>query len=108
VKDHHETGVADEEGSDCRPSWPYPTILFLYAIVFFISYWLGPIVGASLFFGLMGVCTWSACSSRQFEKLQVEYPSLLRSEYVANMLVLPVVVPLLIFVVLLVVGRVPS
>ena len=100
--------MANDERVDRKPSWPFPTILFLYAVVFLISRWTGPMVGGILFFGLMGACIWGAFSRKQFEELQAKYPSLHRSEYIANMAIFPVVLPLVVFVLLLVLGRIPS
>jgi hypothetical protein len=100
-------GVSEDElvhdtETDRRPSWPYPTILFLYVLVFLITPTIGTTIGLVLFFGLMGVCLWGAVSRSQYEKMQKRYPSLLRSAYVMNMIVFPVVVPLVILVLLLV------
>jgi hypothetical protein len=79
----------------------------LYAVVFLITFKVGQIVGAILFFGLMGVCIWGAFSHRQFVQMQGRYPSLHRSEYIANMAIFPVGLPLVIFVVLLILQKLP-
>jgi hypothetical protein len=91
-----------------RPSWSYPTILVLYVVILLITPTIGTTIGSALFLGLMGFCVWGAVSRIQYEQLQNKYPSLLRSEYFMNMLVLPVVVPLVVFVLLLAIRRLPS
>ena len=103
-----ENQLAHDEEADRRPSWSYPTILFLYVLVFLITPTIGTTIGLTLFLGLMGVCLWGAGSRNQYEKTQKKYTSLLRSEYVLNMIVFPVVVPLIIFVLILVIKRLPS
>ncbi len=94
--------MANDAEVDPRPSWPYPTILFLYFIIFLITPITGTIIGLVLFFGLMGVCLWSAVSQNQYEKLKKNHPSLPRSDYIFNMVIFPIIVPLIVFALLMV------
>ncbi len=88
--------------SERRPSWPYPIFLFFYLVIFLITPTVGTNIGLILFFGLMGVCLWLSVSRKEYEGFRKNYPSLQRSEYVANMMIIPVIVPLLLFVLLVV------
>ena len=108
MKNESEDQLAHDAETDRRPSWSYPTVLVFYVVVFLITPTIGTTIGLVLFFGLMGFCLWGAVSRSQYEGLQKKYPSLLRSEYVMNMIVFPVVVPLTIFALLLVFGKFPS
>ena len=99
LEDGLEEQRADEAGR--RPSWPYPSILFLYIVIFLIAPVAGGTIGLILFFGLMGACVWNAVSQSQYEKLKENYPDLPRSDYLFNSLIFPVIVPLIIFVLLM-------
>jgi len=85
-----------------RPSWPYPSILFLYLVIFLLTPHIGEIAGLILFFSLMSASLWGALSPGQYQKIIQRYPTLPRRDYVINMLLFPVLVPLLIFVSLIV------
>ncbi len=93
-----ENAVQEER----RPSWPYPTFLFLYAVIFVLTPMIGETIGAILFFGLVLFCLWGAVSRKQYELLKKRYPNLSRSDYVLNNLLFPVIVPMIIFVVLMI------
>jgi hypothetical protein len=99
--------LVNDAKSGSRPSWPYPTILILYLIIFLITPVTGVATGLALFFGLMGVCLWNAISENQFKKLKQNHPSLTRSDYLFNMIIFPVVVPLIVFVLLMVFKHFP-
>jgi hypothetical protein len=88
--------------SEKRPSWPYPTFLFLYVVIFFITPFVGSTIGLIMFFGLLGFCLWGAISPDQYEQLRKSYPALSRHDYVLNNLIFPVIVPLIIFIILMV------
>ena len=100
-KDSEDTQINREENGR-GPSWPYPQIHFLYVVIYFVTPYTGETIGLILFIALMSVCTWAAISKNEYEQLKQNYPSLWRGNYIANMLILPVIVPLLIFVILLV------
>lgn len=89
------------EQEERRPSWPYPTFLFLYVIIFFIAPFAGDVVGLFLFFGLVAFCLWGAVSKKQYEQLKKSYPGLTREDYMVNNLLFPVVVPLIVFALLM-------
>ena len=95
-----EDKVAAESESGRRPSWPYPIFLILYGVIFLMTPMVGSTVGLVLFFGLIGVGVWNAISRHQYEQLKKNYPAVSRGDYVLNNLVLPVLVPLVLFVVL--------
>lgn len=96
-----EEKLAPDAEPEKRPSWPYPTFLFLYVVIFLITPVVGPTVGSLLFFGLLVFCLWGAVSRNQYKQLKKRYPSLSRPEYVLNNLIFPVIVPFIIFVVLM-------
>jgi hypothetical protein len=103
-----ETEPAQNVEPDGRPSWSYPTILVLYVVILLLTPTIGTTIGLVLFLGLLGFCLWGAVSRRQYETLQKHYPSLLRSEYVLNMTVFPVVLPVIVFVLLVVFKKLQS
>lgn len=78
---------------DSTPRWPYPVILFLYALIWFVTPYIGATIGLLLYVGLLSICTWSAISVKEYEKSKENYPSLSRLSYFLNMFILPVVVP---------------
>ncbi len=84
-----------------KPSYSYPTILFLYVLIFIITPYIGEVAGLILFFGLMGVSFWAAVSLKQYNIIKKNYPAETRYEYVANMVIFPVIVPLVIFLIVL-------
>jgi len=92
-----------DNDSERRPSWPYPIILFLYVVIFLATPVLGSTIALSLFFLLIGICVWNAASKSHFEKLKDNYPALPRSDYVFNMLIFPVIFPLIIFGIVMVI-----
>lgn len=96
-----ENSVTDAN-PDGRPSWPYPVILLLYVIIYLLAPTVGTIVGLVLFFCLQAVCLWGATSRNQYEKMKKTYSTLSRPEYFFNMIIFPVVVPLLIFIALII------
>jgi len=100
-EDGLEESKRDDSGIGRRPSWPYPTILFLYVVIFFLTPVLGMSTGLILFFGLMGFCVWGAVSRNQYEKLLKSYPDLPRSDYVLNNLIFPVILPLIVLALLM-------
>ena len=97
--DQDEASMKDDGELERRPSWPYPTILFLYLVILIITPVAGSTIGLLLFCGLLGFCLWGALSRKQYEQLKKRYPSLSRNEYVLNNLLFPVVLPLFISIV---------
>ena len=97
-----EEALENTEEPEGRPSWPYPTFLFLYVVILILTPMVGTTVGLILFFGLLSFCFWGAISRKQYELLRKRYASLSRKDYVINNLIFPVIVPIIIFVVLMV------
>lgn len=85
-----------------RPSWPYPIMIILYVAIFLSPPILGEMVSLALFLVLVSFCVWAAVSKRNYEKLKINYPELTRSDYMLNMLIFPVILPLIIFILVLV------
>jgi hypothetical protein len=90
-----------EKESDKRPSWPYPQILFLYIVIFLLSSFLGKVISFMLFSGVVLASIWAALSRKQYDQLKKQYPSVSRNSYIANMLLLPVMIPLLVLLLLM-------
>jgi len=86
---------------ETRPSWPYPTFLFLYVVIFVLTPMVGRTIGMILFWGLLLFCFWGAVSRKQYEMLKKRYPGLSRYDYVLNNLLFPVVIPLIAWIALL-------
>ena len=80
-----------------RPSWPYPVFLFLYVVILLVTPMIGKTPGLLAFFTLIAFCGWSALSKKQYEQMLNNYPELERSDYITNMLMVPVILPLVIF-----------
>jgi len=74
------------------PSWDYPVFLILYGVF----YYLGGVFGWVLFCMAIIFCLWRGLSKNKYEQLHENYPQLERITYMANMLVFPVALPLLI------------
>ncbi len=75
--------------SERRPSWPYPQFIIIFILLMLIAPALGVIAGNLLLWGFVAWYLWGALSRKSFEKMQSSYPSLTRSDYILNMLLIP-------------------
>lgn len=99
VDNQQKDKLVENVNSD-RPSWPYPIVFVLCVVIFLITPYTGASIGIVLFIALMAWFIWAAASKTKYEKIKGTYPSLSRQDYILNMLIFPVMVPVIIFLII--------